>query len=46
MINYIWIGIILEKLGMLHGWTLFWFIVCLTMSSLKWLLGIANYGEK
>ena len=26
--KWIFIGIIMNKLGLLHGWYLFWFIVC------------------
>lgn len=32
---WIFIGILLNKFGMLHGWTLFWFIVCIIVDCIK-----------
>lgn len=46
MIGYIWIGIILAELEMLKGWTLFWYIVCITIRSLGGILKLLCAGEK
>ena len=40
MLNLIWIGIILGKLGMLNGWTLFLYIFSLLIAC------VAEIGEE
>lgn len=33
ILEWIFIGVILNYLGLLHGWTLFWFIFCILLDT-------------